>query len=463
MKPVILCILLFGLPVCAWAQLFTTNVTSGADSFSASFNNIDDAFDQLTTARLKDEIPSYDDPVSTMNAVINYRGVPMNFAFSTSNSTELTLEIPSLGISESFVGATRDESKELLIDYLEGAGSSTVDRLQKELARVSGIDPVAGNPDSLMGSMVSHDFDMAIMDMATTEVLATPGGAQLLQNAFGRLFRADKTGSDMSGGGVGIRSDEGSGAGASGQGESTEGQVVMPDDALSGSSGGRIGVDVSYAKYEVNGNETDTQTLVIDYLYQFEDPLKILRLSLPIARSDTEGAETYKVNAGVAFSYPVSRSWSLTPGVSYGVGGSEDLGGGASINGVSLASGYRLIYGNYLYKIGNMIARYQTGSVSLGDYEVNPGISNTVFRNGLMVLRPTLMMDIPAMVQLFIVDTRFSGDELFTEHYLELGFALGILTDDELLAEDNFHMGFTYLNSQDSDIEGYKLNFGFDF
>ena len=41
--------------------------------------------------------------------------------------------------------------------------------------------------------------------------------------------------------------------------------------------------------------------------------------------------------------------------------------------------------------------------------------------------------------------------------------ALGILTDDELLAEDNFHLGFTYLNSQDSDIEGYKLNFGFDF
>ncbi len=454
------------------AELFVTIAESGVDSFTADFDNVDDAFDQLTTEKLQEGLPSYTDQ-SAATAVINYRGLPMNFTFNA-NSPFLTLTIPELGVSETFEGATRDESKELLVEYLEGAGADTVNRIQKELARVSPVDPVAGNPSSLMGNMVSSNFSHIFMAMTPMEFAATEGGFDLLSRTLGPSKRSDVLSADRSGASGGDSAsnmDNGGGmtdgmkdSGGTDQGMSDDEAKIgaWSENSLQG-GGSSLGIDVSHAEYDLDGTDAETQTIVVDYLYQFADPLKIIRVSMPVAVTDTEGAKSYQVNAGVSYSHPLTRSWSITPGLSYGAAGSEDLGGGASINGISLSSTYRLVYGNYLYKMGNMVARYQTGSVSIGDYEIDPDISNTVLRNGLMVMRPTMMFDIPSLLQVFAIDTRFSGDELYTEHYYELGFALGMITSEDLLAEDNFHLGFTYLDSTDSDIKGYKINFGFDF
>jgi len=227
--------------------------------------------------------------------------------------------------------------------------------------------------------------------------------------------------------------------------------------------GSSFGIDVSHSFLDLDDNKANTETIIFEYQYQFEDPLKVLRLKMPLAVTDTEDSITYDVDVGIAFSYPITRSWTLTPGLSYGLGGSEDLGGGAAINGYSLLSSFRFVYGNYLYNIGNMVGHYSTASVSLGDYEIDPGISNTVYRNGLVILKPSLIFNIPTMLQLILIDTRYSGDDLYTEHYNEIGFAFGLITDDDLLAEDSFNLGFTYLDATDANIKGYKVNFGYRF
>lgn len=472
------------------AALFTTDLASGSDTFSASYDNVDDAFDQLTTSALQSALPSYVDPISTATMVVNYRGLDMDFAFPVSGTTELTLVIPELGISESFVGVTRDDSKDLLVAYLEGEGSDTVDRIQKELARVSAVDPVAGNPSSLMGQAVHSDFDRAL-SLNPSQFSSTPGGRELL----GRVFRRD---TEASGRAFGTASDTGMVRSPdSGQTATDRASSSMPEagskDVSAGvmvgqdqtavsetdegnstsnnslaessfeSPGGVFGIDLSHRRLDLEGEKATTETLTVEYEYYFEDPLKVIRFKMPLAVTDTEGAKSYHASAGIDFSYPLTRSWSLTPGLSYGVGGSEDLGGGASINGLSLTSTYRLVHGNYLYTLGNMIGRYETGSVSLGDYEIDPDISNTVFRNGLMVYRPSIIYNLPMMIQAFIVDTRYGGDELFTEHYYEVGFAAGIITDEALISEDTFNIGFTYLDATDADIKGYKVNFGYRF
>ena len=409
------------LPLSAMAKgVFSTRVTSGLDTFSDSYETVKEAFDQLDQQEIEEVLPTYSEANrSPVNAVVDYMGLEMLFSFAD-GSDDLIMNIPSLNLTEVFQGQDRDDSADLLVDYLKGGGLGSVQKIHKELVHVSATHPVAGNPASLMGSMVSSDYAKP-MSMNPMEFTSTPGGQDLL---------AQETG---------IASSTSQGAGSS------------------------VGVDLSVAQLDLDGDEANTQTIIFEYQHQFKDPLKVLRFKMPLGITDTEGSISYNADVGVTFSYPLTRSWTLTPGLSYGVGGSDDLGASASINGYSLLSSYRFVFGNYLYNIGNMIGYYETGSVSLGDYDVDPGVSNTVYRNGLVILKPKLIFNVPTMMQLILIDTRYSGDDLYTEHYYELGFAFGLITDKDLLAKDTFNLGLTYLDSADSDIKGYKVNFGYRF
>jgi len=448
--------------------VFTTNISTAQDNFSGSFSNVEKAFEELDKQQLDQALPNYEDtPTSktAINAVVNYRGLDINFSFA-SNSNDLVMTIADLNINETFSGTSRDDSGDLLLEYLKGAGLDSVNRIQKELARVSATDPVAGNPASLMGTMVSNNYSLS-MSMNPMSFASTPGGHALLNSVLGSKSPTAGT-VTTAGTTVDSQSLKSEDEIAGKVNEASQDESELTFSAMSTSSepvgiGGSFGIDVSHSILDLDGDKAKTETIIFEYQYQFEDPLKVLRLKMPLAVTDTEDSITYDMDVAVAFSYPLTRSWVLTPSLSYGVGGSEDLGGGAAINGYSLLSSFRFVYGNYLYNVGNMIGHYSTGSVSLGDYEVDPGISNTVYRNGLVILKPSLVFNIPTMLQLILIDTRYSGDDLYTEHYYEVGFAFGLITDDDLLAEDSFNLGFTYLDSTDADIKGYKVNFGYRF
>lgn len=40
---------------------------------------------------------------------------------------------------------------------------------------------------------------------------------------------------------------------------------------------------------------------------------------------------------------------------------------------------------------------------------------------------------------------------------------MGLITEEDLLAEDGFNLGLTYIDADDADIKGYKVNFGYRF
>ena len=56
---------------------------------------------------------------------------------------------------------------------------------------------------------------------------------------------------------------------------------------------------------------------------------------------------------------------------------------------------------------------------------------------------------------------RFNAYHGHLFHGLDMAF--GLITDEDVLANDGFNLGFTYLNSGDTDIKGYKINFGYHF
>lgn len=404
-------ILLFPVHTSA-ADLFRITVNSGGQSFSAGFPDAETAIDQLDSGVLGTNFPTYSDPQSTAFGAVNFRGLPMSMSYPTAGSTALVLNVPSLGISETFNGATRDESNDLLVAFLkgnlDGVNPGSAQRIFRELARVSPVDPVAGNPNSLMAKMVADDF------------------------AAGTSFGSNNFVSDISNSDAGAGSNE-------------------------------VGIDVSTTQLDLAGNDASTQTINISYKHRFEsDARKQLKLRLPLTYSDIENAKLVRVALGTSYTFPAADTWLLTIGGSYGVTGSDDLAGGAGMFSFALASRYVFSLSNFQLELGNMVGHYESNSVSLGDFDADPGIGNSVFRNGLMGAKPVTLLGLPGELQMFLIDTRYTGDELFTEHYNELGLSIGLRQGEEGSLANHIKLGLTYLTASE-DIDGFKVNFGYRF
>lgn len=405
-------------------DIFTVDTNSGVDNYSAGFDNIESAVDTLTQAQLEASLPSYSDPESTADSQLDYRCLPVELRFATSNSTTLSLDIPSLNISENFTGATRSDSRDLLKDYFKGKGNSsarsTINDMQKALVECSSIDPIAGNPNSLQAVMNRDGYELGLdLDMHDYN-----------RHARGRSDSASKTESSSAN--------------------------VYPSHIFN--------VDYGHGQYDHNGFDVQTDTVTFDYQYRLAaDERMRFKLRTPVTVTQTESAETISGHTNASFSLPINNYWMLTPSASYGVTGSDDLGGGAAMTGYSLVSSLSFMWSDILWNMGNMIGKYDTREVSIGDYEVDPGLSNTGYRNGLSGLSKMEVFGLPALLQFFAIDSRFSGDSLYSEHYREFGFALGLRGSEDLQQDDSGKIGITYTDSVDADIDGWKINFGYRF
>jgi hypothetical protein len=144
----------------ARADLFTVTVETEGRTGTAGTSRVLDFARFFDNAGLRRVVDAYTD-TSAAVADANFRGIPFRLSYPA-NSTALTLVVPQLGITETFQGATRDESQRLLEDWFRGRGASRVrDILQEAVARTS-VDPVAGNPNSLMSQMFQNDFTAAL-------------------------------------------------------------------------------------------------------------------------------------------------------------------------------------------------------------------------------------------------------------------------------------------------------------
>jgi len=84
------------------------------------------------------------------------------------NSSELIFRIPGKDFEVRFDGGSRDESQEQFEDWLKGefesaeAPGKSLTRFLQITVALSPVDPVAGNPNSLMTRMVIDDFNQGI-------------------------------------------------------------------------------------------------------------------------------------------------------------------------------------------------------------------------------------------------------------------------------------------------------------
>lgn len=384
-------------------------VTEGAntDTQQESFTTVEELVNYFDGVSLSDRFPFYVPETSLVDSSLSYRGLPMTIDF-VQGSQVLVFSIPTLNINETFDGlGSRDRALELLEEYLKGQGASTANAINREIIRTTPNSPLAGNPASLMNTMVDNAFNAGV--------------------AFDKA-QANIASADLS--------DE-----------------------------NRIGIGIDYAQYEQPGSTTDVWNVPLSYTWADENG-RNLTIKLPLSYIDQEGSESYKAQLGISYQFPISDNWIVTPVAEYGATGSEDLYDGGQIVSGSFTSLFTLdpfsVFGEEVtLSMGNMVGRYETMKLEVDDYEVDPDVANTVTKNGLM-LDTIVDVVIPLNVEYAITDTRYFGDELYAEQFNEIVISVRPAHADGL--NDSLGLTLLYLTSPSSeDIEGFHAKLFWSF
>ena len=158
----------------AAADLFRVRVSTGGETQTRGFSSAEDALRQIEGQTVQAFFPGYRD-TDAVDVDIDFRGLPIRGRFDN-ESRMLVFEVPSLDIVRTFGGATRDDSVNAFVDFIKKDGAAILNRIQRTLARVSSVDPVAGNPTSLQSELVGEAFESGGFRQWNTIGLVMSGG-----------------------------------------------------------------------------------------------------------------------------------------------------------------------------------------------------------------------------------------------------------------------------------------------
>jgi hypothetical protein len=155
-------------------DLFVLTAQSGGATASEGFSNAGEFIDQMGDTGLSEILAGYSPTAATFMS-LDVRGLPATALYEKDSPT-LRFLVPSLDIDLNFEGATRDESQELFRDFLKGAGGDILTRLLQGLVEQTAVDPVAGNPNSLVATSAGADFAMSAAGATSAQWLGVGFG-----------------------------------------------------------------------------------------------------------------------------------------------------------------------------------------------------------------------------------------------------------------------------------------------
>ncbi|MGG5809124.1 hypothetical protein [Falsiroseomonas sp. CW058] len=343
-------------PPAAARDAFEGTFTVDGQTTTASRRDAEDFVDIFSDAGLRSLFSNYG-PTSATNAEVSLRGVPATLSYDA-GSTTLRLRVPGAGIDESFTGATRDASQDLALEWLRGRGGAALTRLLQQAVATTPIDPVAGNPNSLMSQMGASDFNLATG--------GAPGGGFSLGARFGSY---------------------------SAEGFDTRVWTLPLGYSFGMSNGATLLVDAPLTLLSAAGTQSYSGSLGLG----LRVPLRIglpdgVAWSLtPMLRAGGVGSVSLGAVGGMwSASLTSTIDWQVRPGTSV--------------------------------TIGNMVSRLQTLPIKIGDYDVSYELTNLMYRNGVIATQAVgEWLGRPVQASAFLIDTRFTGDALYVRSYQEFG------------------------------------------
>lgn len=361
-------------------------------------NNLQTLIDSIDNASLKQLFPSYQPDVSPGQFRLDVRGLPVTLTYDA-NSTQLVFQVPSLGINQTFTGVNRNASNNLFEDYIKQNGSDIL----RELLRVSGVDPLAGNPASVQSQMVTGDFDAGFSSMYDS---APPG------NSFG----------------LGLR------FGSYGVGGFTQDVYTLPLSYTYGFTNHDVlSVRMPLTYIEVQGATAYRGEFGLSYKKVLGSRWALTpSIGYGIAGSTDLGSLGHILSTSLTSDLLLysSREFSLSMG---------------NLVGYYLTLPVRVAEYSVNYNIENIITR--------------DGLLLSV-----PLTKPIWGREFS--LDVFVIGTWFFGDALYTNNYQEVGISIGPRRSADKrapnLASHPFGVGLKYIFGE-GDIDGFELNFGYRF
>ncbi len=362
--------------------------------------NLVDLKRDLSTQAIQELIPIYT-PTSAVNFGINLRGL-LSFASFAENSNTLVVTIPNAGITESFTGGTRDESFALYKEFLkEGSRNS---KLLRAYAKYSPIDPIAGNPNSLMSQLAVSDYNLAKLSP-----LAGCGcfSAQPIIHQF------------------------------------------------------KLGVE--YQRGFSGGYDTAAALLPIRYSYS-PDGEKALIVDAPFYFIGNGGAYSVYGSLGFGFRYPITSNWSLTSIVRGGSGGSFDLVASGTFVTAGFLSNYDWKIKSFVLSLTNYAGYSTSTNFWLSGINFNYHLQSWILKNGFSFTTcdACTFCNKELNFSVNFVDTYFTkNNRLYNRHYDEVGASVIITHLNPCLDYDALIVGGSYLFG--THYRGYTLKLDYQF
>lgn len=398
----------------AQAALFEVKLTNQgtAQTLSYAFNKAEDAIDVVDIDFIRQQWSGFGQSTDMDTAIadIKYRGVPLQLIYSTNSDGKevVTLKSDALNINKKFDGHDPlDDLKDYLIMVNED-GREILTEINKAAVRETGFDPVAGNPNSLMATMVG-----TIHGLTNTSITGT--NQQDIDNQWD----------------LGIR----------------------------------------YGSQTVGDMDVTTLHLPIAYTFKLDwFPGHRLQFRMPISHTEINNeTNNYSLQFGFGWTIPVIEGLEITPAIDHGIAGSGELMTAGILRALSLTTRYDFsFYGqsftftNSLVKIDSVRFEYEDDDDETGEtdlYVIDYDLSNKAMTNGV-----AWHMALPwqkLAVQAYLRDTRFFGDKLYSEQNNELGVNFGWSASAE--TNTQFFVGVSYQRHDRSEFNGARLNAGLTF
>lgn len=381
---------------------FHATVTVDTDSATVSAPNLVDLNRDLRSSNIQDLIPLYT-PVSAVSLDINLRGLIANTSFAA-NSTNLIVNIPDAGITTSFDGGSRDQSLALFRQFIKDGGSA-IPKLLKAYARYSPIDPIAGNPNSLMNQMAQADYLLG--SLSPLSGCDSCWSAQPIVHQFQAGTLATR----------------------------------------------------AFSK----GYDTTSITVPLRYSYSPQGTWAFV-LDAPFTYNRNGGASSIYSSLGLGLRMPVTDDWSVTPTFRMGSGGSLDLACSGTFISTGLISVYNLSVCDFVLSLTNYAGYITSTNFWLTGVNFNYHLQNYIFKNGLSITscKGYSVCNRPIYLKVAFEDSYFAGKRLYIRHFDEVSVAL--ITTHVLphLDYDCLSLGFGYQFGEKS-YKGYTLNIVYQF
>lgn len=236
--------------------------------------------------------------------------------------------------------------------------------------------------------------------------------------------------------------------------------TLLPSESGAVPAQAGVGLECGWASSRGNG-DTSVCTLPLSYTIHNEiDPRRRLVFKVPVTWVDSDNplspGQTYHVGFGASYTYPLATRWYVTPGVNYTYADEGDFGQKADLVSASLASAYFYKDRGFDFGIGNMIGYAMTVNETGG----HPAYYYSTLRNGLMVSKAGSLFGRKVYWEGAVVDTLYFGDQLFTDHQLEVSLTVGDKRSYKI-SGGGYRLGLTLFDAGDTD--GGKLTFGYWF